>query len=223
MEGADHAVKYFLTEVFRLLRVRHKVFEDIPMEYLEPVDEVSSTLIENMSKVVFMHSFSSRSLWHPYLKNNLERWNASWKLYLQYTIYTYYCINDGIYEVNERLVSILSVAAITESFLCNRGYKEYLGDSIKILCKFFKKEVAKNFFVGGGWKSLQSYLLSHEYLTMYGEKRPISEAEVAITNDRLKGLLSKFMKNFVPESIQREEIENHEPTKTMVDCILQQP
>lgn len=225
MEGSyHHAVKYFVTEVFRLLRSRHsRVFDDIPLESLEPAAEVSGILIENMSKVVFMHSYSSRAIWHPYLKNNLERWNVSWKMYLQYTIFTYYCVNNGIYEVNERLVSILSVAAIIESFLCNRGCREYLRDSINVLCKFFEKEVAKNFFVGGGWTSLHTFLLSNEYLTLYGEEfRPVSKVAVSRANDRLRGLLSKFIKNFVPESIKREEIENDEPTKIMVAYVLQQ-
>lgn len=223
MEG-DSGVRYFITEVFRLVRSRHRIFEDIPIESVEPVEGVSKTLIENMSKVVFMHSFSSRAIWHPYLKDNSERITVSWKLYLQYIIYAYYCVNDGIYEVNERLVSILSAATTIETFFCNRGYKEFLQHTIDVLCKFFAREVAKNFFVGGGWTTLEDFLLSNQYLTLYGEEyKPMSKADVGRANDKLKGLLSKFLKNFVPESLERDEIENHEPTRAMVAHVLQHP
>lgn len=222
MATGNSGVRYFITEVFRLVRSRHRIFEDIPIESVEPVEAVSRTLIENMSKVVFMHSFSSRAIWHPYLNNNRERITVSWKLYLQYIIYAYYCMNNGIYEVNERLVSILSVAATIETFFCNRGHKEFLRHTIDVLCKFFAKEVAKNFFVGGGWTTLEEFLLSNEYLALYDEEyRPMSKAECTRTKDKLGGLLSKFLKNFVPESLERGEIENHEPTQVMVAHVLE--
>ncbi|GFS47746.1 hypothetical protein TNIN_31891, partial [Trichonephila inaurata madagascariensis] len=216
---SDQKVRYVVENLFPYMWYKLKFLKK---QTVEPKFEVraglSSILIVNLRRAVWVHRKISILVWRPFLRKFANRMTLSLDLYIIYTIFVINESTSCIRGTFGKFIMACSLVTAMAEFTYDKGYTEFLDCSSQILIAFFEVVLKDTFYHDGGWKGLEEYILKQNYLKFYNcpelaptEGNPVQKlereekfAEIILNKAQAEINAERFCGNFEETDVEKD-------------------
>ncbi|GFV12478.1 uncharacterized protein TNCV_1792571 [Trichonephila clavipes] len=201
----------FSDQLFPNFYVKYK---QLPVDFLDDSEEpfvAKGVLTENLFEAIAKSMFGIQSVliasWCKRFEQDKKLMTSSAENYISQTIAFCSALKSVVTDIYERFVTVCAFVIFVGIYICYSTRKKFYQLTPRILTVFFEDELKEDFKKRGGWKRLERYLLSRDYLEYYEkfcvyvncvetEKRIIMKNELLRFFNRRHFLNSSFY-NFV--------------------------
>ncbi|GFR22362.1 uncharacterized protein TNCT_159501 [Trichonephila clavata] len=222
----DALFQHFLRHMFPYFYVKYQKptegFFDTSVEPFVAKGLLTENLFDVMGKAMFGVQNVLVTSWCQRLEKDMEQMTSSAEKYISQTIMFCYALKSVISDIYERFITVCALVTLIGTYTCYRTRKKFYQLTPRILTVFFEDALKEDFKKRGGWKRLERYLLSQDYLEYYENfciSRNCNEMDKQIA---LKQELLRFFKrrNFLYSSFFDFVQMGDQDTKILTNKVL---